>query len=30
MGGVNKDRVRVGDEHIIPFEKLPPPPRKKN
>ena len=28
-GGVNRDRVRAGDEHIIPVEKHPPPPRKK-
>ena len=30
IGGVNRDRVRAGDEHIIPFEKhSPPPPQKK-
>ena len=26
--GVNKDKVRAGDEHVIPFEKHPPPPLK--
>ena len=29
IGGVNRHRVRAGDEHRIPFEKHPPPPRKK-
>ena len=29
IGGVNRDRVRAGDEHIISFEKHPPPPQKK-
>ena len=29
IGGVNRDRVRAGDEHIIPFEKHPPPPQEK-
>ena len=24
--GFNRDRVRAGEEHIIPFEKHPPPP----
>ena len=28
--GVNRDRVRAGDEHVISFEKHPPPPEKKN
>ena len=28
--GVYRDRVRAGDEHVIPFEKHPPPlPEKK-
>ena len=26
--GVNRDRVRAGDEHIIPFEKHSPPEKK--
>ena len=26
---VYRDRVRAGDEHVIPFEKHPPPPPRK-